>query len=115
MSKDKTKPVRRLKKSLPENARLKVKIASLERRVRELQEKHEGGWVSPDGEYCDTRYAARYLGKSESRLRNMKSERTGPISFSKSGAVYYRLDDLRAWIEEGRSVRDLETEKNRSL
>ena len=59
-------------------------------------------WTSPDGVYKNEVAAAQYLGKSLSRLRNMRCQRIGP-SFLKPGrSIYYRADDLRDFIE-GRS------------
>ena len=54
--------------------------------------------VYPDGR-LDTQNAARYLGLSVKTLAIMRSQGTGP-RFIKRGRVFYRLDDLKAWISE---------------
>ena len=46
--------------------------------------------------------AAQYLGKSLSRLRNMRCQRIGPKFLKPGRSIYYRADDLRDFIE-GRS------------
>lgn len=107
MEKPPSKPKRRLKKVYRDNklASCQAKVRLLQRRIKELEDKLSGGWVSPDGTYCDTKYAAVYLGKSEGTLRNMRNQGTGPKAYTKSGSVYYMLDDLHAWIREGRGAR----------
>ena len=59
-------------------------------------------WISPDGIYMNEVAAAQYLGKSLSRLRNMRCQRIGPKFHKPGRSIYYRADDLRDFIE-GRS------------
>ena len=59
-------------------------------------------WTSPDGIYMNEVAAAQYLGKSLSRLRNMRCQRIGPKFLKPGRSIYYRADDLRDFIE-GRS------------
>lgn len=87
-----------------------AEIARLKRRVAELEKKLEGGWVSDDGVWCDIVYAARRVGRSEQRLRNMKSEGTGPMVYDKSGAVRYKIAELDRWLEGGWGLRNAREE-----
>lgn len=108
------KPALRLRKKFKgEIPKLKMKIAALQRRVRELETRLDGGWMSDDGVYCDVKYAARYLNKSVQTLRNMKAQRTGPITYSRSGSVVYRIDELKAFHEHGYGQRDRDANKSK--
>jgi hypothetical protein len=82
-----------------ENIQLRTKVAELERKL-------EGGWLSPNGEWCDVEYAARFIGRSAQRLRNMKSEGTGPMVHDESGAVRYKISDLERYMESGWGLRN---------
>lgn len=96
-----------LTRKLPTELGLRVQIRRLRRTMALLTKKNADGWISPDRRYVDTIYAARYIGKSVSRLRNMKSEGVGPVCCSKSGRVYYLLSDLQEFIETGKSLRNV--------
>ncbi|MDA5095009.1 helix-turn-helix domain-containing protein [Aliiroseovarius sp. KMU-50] len=63
-------------------------------------------WISPDGEYCNTAHAADCLGRSVSRLQSMRHEGIGPIFLKRGRSVYYRVADLKAYLENGVSVAD---------
>lgn len=105
MDEERKKPVRRLKKKFRQNssAACKLEIMRLKRENAELKSQLNGGWISPDGQYCDTKYAARMINKREQTLRNLRSSGGGPKSFSKSGSVYYLVSDLHAYIVDGKT------------
>tara|TARA_Y100000815_G_C12882236_1_gene326970 strand:+ start:194 stop:475 length:282 start_codon:yes stop_codon:yes gene_type:complete len=84
----------------------RAEIARLKLRVAEVEKKLEGGWVSDDGVWCDIVYASRRVGRSEQRLRNMKSEQTGPMVYDKSGAVRYKIAELDRWLADGWGLRN---------
>ena len=44
--------------------------------------------------------AAKYLGHSPKTLAQWRSKGTGPRSVKRGGRVFYRLDDLKRWIEK---------------
>lgn len=52
----------------------------------------------PDGR-MDAQNAAKYLGLSPKTLAMMRCEGTGPI-FSKRGRIFYKVQDLDAWLAE---------------
>lgn len=107
MSQAERKPIRRLKlKYRKLGIKQKLEIARLWKRVAELERKYEGDWVSDNGVWCDIVYAARYIGRSEQRLRNMKSDGTGPMVYDRSGAVRYKLEDLERFMETGWGLND---------
>ncbi|UYV39350.1 hypothetical protein N4R57_10310 [Rhodobacteraceae bacterium D3-12] len=108
-----TKPKKRRLKPKYRGAGVKqmAELLRLRRRVAELEKKLEGGWVSDDGVWCDIVYAARRVGRSEQRLRNMKSEHTGPMVYDKSGSVRYKIAELDRWLEEGWGLRNVLEEK----
>ena len=83
----------------------KRKVARLERRVKELEEKLSGGHVTQNGKICDLIYAASFLGKSKQTLRNWSSKGIGPTVHAKSGSVYYKIADLEAYILDGIGAR----------
>lgn len=103
MNEERKKPNRGLKTKYRRNlaAAYKLEIMRLRRENLKLKEQLNGGWISPDGQYCDTKYAARMINKKEQTLRNQRSSGGGPKAFSKSGSVYYLVDDLHAYIVEG--------------
>ncbi len=55
----------------------------------------------PDTGYLRTPEAAKYLGVSVSWLEQLRCFGKGPKYFKPSGgkAVFYRKDDLAAWVE----------------
>jgi hypothetical protein len=56
----------------------------------------------PDGR-VDTRNAAAYTGFSEKTLAMMRCEGKGP-KYIKRGRVFYFVEDLNTWLQEGRVV-----------
>ena len=56
----------------------------------------------PDGR-LDVKNASAYTGLSEKTLAMMRCEGTGP-KYTKRGRVFYYMDDLDAWLKEGRAV-----------
>jgi hypothetical protein len=44
-----------------------------------------------------TRFAAQYLGLSERRLANMRSEGIGPPYYKRRRTVFYSMGELDAW------------------
>ena len=56
----------------------------------------------PDGR-LDVKNASIYIGLSEKTLAQMRCEGTGP-KYTKRGRVFYYVDDLDAWLKEGRVV-----------
>ena len=105
MDEERKKPVRRLKKKFRGNPSVtnKLELIRLRKENAELKNQLSGGWISPDGQYCDTKYAARMINKREQTLRNLRSSGGGPKSFSKSGSVYYLVSDLHAYIVDGKT------------
>lgn len=55
--------------------------------------------IFPDGR-MDAKNAALYLGKSEKTLAIMRCQGNGP-TFMKLGKIFYRKEDLDAWINQG--------------
>lgn len=53
----------------------------------------------PDGR-MNTESAARYLGLSTKTLAMMRCQGIGP-KFIKRGRVFYFIEDLNAWLNEG--------------
>ena len=58
--------------------------------------------ILPDGR-MSTKSAAFYLGLSVKTLAMKRCNGTGPI-FYKLGRVYYRKEDLDAWIAMGAAI-----------
>lgn len=58
--------------------------------------------VLPDGR-MDRQNAARYLGLASRTLAQWASRGTGP-KFIKRGRVWYRREDLDAWINDGQGL-----------
>ena len=56
----------------------------------------------PDGR-LDVKNAAVYVGLSEKTLAMMRCDGTGP-KYTKRGRVFYYVEDLDAWLQEGRVV-----------
>ena len=56
--------------------------------------------VLPDGRLA-AKEAAKYLGLSEKTLAQMRSQGRGPRYVKRAGRVFYRIEDLREWIENG--------------
>jgi predicted DNA-binding transcriptional regulator AlpA len=56
----------------------------------------------PDGR-LDVKNAAAYTGFSEKTLAMMRCEGKGP-KYVKRGRVFYFMEDLDAWLQEGRVV-----------
>ena len=54
----------------------------------------------PDGR-LDVKNAAAYIGFSEKTLAMMRCDGTGP-RYVKRGRVFYFMEDLDAWLQEGR-------------
>ena len=46
--------------------------------------------------------AAKYLGHSPKTLAQWRSQGKGPRSLKRGGRVFYRLDDLRQWLADGK-------------
>lgn len=46
--------------------------------------------------------AAQYLGMSERKLRYMRSDNDGPPYIPMGGRIFYRVDDLEAYVEQQR-------------
>ncbi len=62
--------------------------------------------ISGDGRVAESD-AATLLALSLSRLRALRSERSGPPSFARGvngSRVSYRLSDLAEWLERGRDA-----------
>ena len=53
--------------------------------------------VTPDGRLTRS-HAARYLGVAEQTLANWRSMGRGPKCLKIGGKVFYRLDDLEAFV-----------------
>lgn len=62
----------------------------------------QGRHVTPDGRVAPD-VAAYVIGISEGTLKNWRNADTGPDYF-RAGRIWYRLDDLLAWIEARRSI-----------
>lgn len=58
-------------------------------------------WISPDGVYCNTAYAANYVGRSISRLQSWRCEGIGPKYIKNGYSVFYRTADITAFMENG--------------
>lgn len=58
-------------------------------------------WVSPDGVYCNTAYAASYVGRSVSRLQSWRCEGLGPKYIKHGYSVFYRTADVKEFMENG--------------
>lgn len=59
--------------------------------------------VSPDTpqRYLKTPEAARFLGLSNRTLEKHRCTGTGPTFIKLGGRVVYKVDELRAWAEQG--------------
>lgn len=97
-----------LKKKKPNNhSRARPKNSILKKRSRLLRwrafnrrtDLPENAWISPDGQYCNTPYAASYLGRSVSRLQTWRTEGKGPDPIRKGRSVYYRVSDIIGYFE----------------
>ena len=100
------------KKSIrvPLKIKHRLEIRRRERKIKELEDKLEGGWLSPDGKFCDIKYASRYVGLGIQTLRNMKARGIGPVTFADSGTVRYKIELLEAYRESGYSQVDYDRE-----
>jgi len=107
------KSVRRLKKQFRGNelAICRQQIMKLKSEIAELKEQISGGWISPDDQYCDTKYAARMVNKREQTLRNLRSTGGGPKAYPKSGSIYYDVADLHDYIRDGKTTWPSEEDK----
>lgn len=56
--------------------------------------------VLPDGRLL-AQEAAKYIGLSPKTLAQMRCQGRGPRFIKRAGRVFYRIDDLRRWIETG--------------
>lgn len=54
----------------------------------------------------NTEEAADYLGVSAKYLTNLRSKREGP-DYYKMGGVFYRLEDLEAYLQSKKVTREL--------
>lgn len=99
------------KRNVPPSAvRSHIKMpANIRKKLRDKKPRQDAStvkragnsWVSPDGEYCNNAYAADFLGRSISRLQSMRCEGAGPVFLKRGRAVYYRVADLKAYLESG--------------
>lgn len=98
---------------MPAKIRYAQEIKRLKARVKDLEEQLSGGWVSPDGVWCDITYAARYVGKSKQTLRNLRSQGIGPVSFGRGSGVKYMIEYLKLYNAEGYTQADYDRENEK--
>jgi predicted site-specific integrase-resolvase len=55
----------------------------------------------PDGR-MRAEEAAKYVGLSSKTLAQWRCQGKGPRSVKRGGRVFYRLDDLKQWIADGK-------------
>ena len=108
------RPKRKLGNSIkmPAKIRYTQEIKKLKARVKDLEEQLSGGWVSPDGVWCDIVYAARYVHKRKQTLRNLRSQGTGPVSFGRGSGVKYKIEYLNRYNAEGYTQADYDRENH---
>jgi len=94
----------------PTTVKHALEVRRLKAQIKELEERLDGGWVSPNGEWCDIIYAARYIGKRPQTLRNNRRDEVGPVSFGDGSGVRYRVSLLDRWLETKYSQRDYDEE-----
>ena len=113
MNDNSKKPKRKLKEQYsktPTAVKHALEVRRLKAQIKVLEEQLAGGWISPNGEWCDTVYAARYVGKRPQTLRNNRRDGVGPVSFGDGRGVRYKISLLDRWLETKYSQRDYDKE-----
>lgn len=92
------------KKMQAKRNRQRVNATARHRNALGRRKPNPTAWVSPDGVYCNTAFAADYLGKSKSRLQSWRCEGVGPKYLKRGHTVYYRIADIKAHLEMGEGL-----------
>ena len=97
------KPFKRRIK-IPKSVRQRLDRNRKNREVGNPCSSQDRRWISPDAQFCNTIYAAEYIGRSVSRMQSMRCEGVGPRFIKRGRRVIYRVADLKAYFEEGLSL-----------